>query len=387
MRILIDGSALLPPRTGIGAYVHYLVRELTRLDAINDYRVLLNSLRRAVPDDMEWATRRNVRVRRWRVPGPWLLKSWRKRQWPGIEWMAGRADVIHAPASIMPPPSRHPIVLTLHDTWFARAPEETHALGGGYLADTLPKRIRECAAVICDSEFTRREAIETLDVDEARTWTVPLGVDCDAFYPMDEAEIEEKRREWNLPRNFVLCVATLEPRKSPDVVLRTMVALKERMPDAPKLVWAGGEGFGVEGLRDRVRELGLVNDVVFLGYVGDEHLLGLYNMADAFLLASKYEGFGLPVLEAMACGKPVVVSDIPALRETGGNVALYAPPKDPGAFADTLRDVLLSVRRRADLARRGVERAQAMSWRETARRTLAIYEAVAREAGVPRRQA
>lgn len=377
MRILIDGSSLMPPRTGIGAYTYHLVDALTRMDEVNRYTVFLNSLRRPVPPEAPWRAQRNVRVRRWRIPGPWLARAWQRARWPRLELLAGSADVIHAPASVMPPPSPTPKIVTLADVYFARRPDQVHALGGAYMAQTLPERIGECAAVICMSEFTRREALEALPIEEGRTRVVPLGVDRRVFRILPEDEVEAKRRKWNLPRQFVLCVATVEPRKNVFGMLHAMAHLKEMMDDPPQLVWAGGEGFGVEGLREKVRELGLVNDIVFLGYVPREHLVGLYNMAEAFVLASHYEGFGLPVLEAMACGKPAIVSDIPALREAGGQAAVYAPADKPESIAARLRDVLLSPRKRVECARLGLARAQEMTWEKTARATLGVYEAVA----------
>jgi glycosyltransferase involved in cell wall biosynthesis len=377
MRIAIDASSSLPPRTGVGAYTHRLVRALLDLDSINRYTLFANSLRRPFAEIGDLRRKPNVSVRRWRVPGPWLHRAWQHLAWPPIESLAGKCDVFHAPATIIPPRRRVPLVVTLHDCYFMRHPERCHPLGGQYMRRTVPERIRSASAVLCDSEFTRREALELLDLDPSRARVVPLGVDHELFRPvLDEARRDVVRRAWNLPFDFILTVSTLEPRKNVEGALRAMAALRDIMKDPPPLICVGAEGFQTDEIHRLVAELNLFNHVVFLGYVPEEDLPAIYSQALLVVLPSHYEGFGLPLVEAMACAAPVLASDIECHRETGGDAALYVDARNPHRMAEAMRAILLSETHRAELRSCGPERAAAFSWRETARGTLGVYESV-----------
>lgn len=375
MRIALDASSLLPPRTGVGRYTYHLVRELLRLDHVNDYTFFLNSLRRSVPEELNGALREGVHVRRRHIPGAWLHRAWRRFSWPPFETLAGPADIVHAPAGIIPPVRETPLVLTLHDCYFMRQPENCHALGGRLMRETVPGRIQQCAAVICVSYFTRQEALDLFGLDPDRVHVVHSGVDHEMFRPIsDPSRLENARGRLNLPNQFFLHVGTLEPRKNLEGLLRAMARLKRIMKEPPKLVCVGAEGFQTSPIHRAFAELKLQDDVFFTGYVPDDLLPEIYNLATALAAVSSYEGFGLPVLEAMACGVPVVASE--AFREAAGDAAIYAPPDDPDLLARALKQVAGSLELQVEMRRKGLERARGFSWRETARKTLAIYERV-----------
>lgn len=250
------------------------------------------------------------------------------------------------------------------------------------MREILPRGLRECDAVICVSNFTRDEAMELFDLEPDRLHVVPSGVDRDFYRPIGESkELEAVRGKRNLPMSFFICVATLEPRKNLEGLLRAMARLREIMPDPPKLVCVGRRGFQATGLRRMVRDLNLGNEVFFIGYVERREIPILYNLALALVVPSFYEGFGLPVLEAMACGTPVVSSDCPALKETGGAAARYVSPTDADQLAHALKSLSLSATLRVHMRRKGLEHARNFTWRETARKTLGIYEKVHRISG------
>lgn len=378
MRITIDASAMLPPRTGVGNYVYHLVRNLLELDQNNRYTLFLNSLRRPTPDEEWLRPRPRMRLRRCRIPGAWLHRAWRRMHWPPLEVFTGPSDIIHAPAAILPPASQARRVITIHDCYFMRRPDLAHAMGGRYMRATLPGRARLADAVICVSDFTRREAIECLQLDPAKTHVVHHGVDPETFHPIRDGDpaLENVRRRLNLPSQFVLSVATLEPRKNLESLLRAMALLRDRMQDPPKLVCVGGQGFRTSAIYKTYRELKLANDVFFTGYVPDTDLPGLYNLALALVEPSLYEGFGLPVLEAMACGTPVIASQVEALREIAGEAAVFFPPTAADTLAEAIRAMAESPAHRLEYARRGLDHAREFSWRDTARKTLAVYERI-----------
>jgi glycosyltransferase involved in cell wall biosynthesis len=380
MRIAIDASSALPPRTGIGNYTADLVEALGELDAVNEYHIFLNSLRRPLPSRIgAWERDRTV-LHRARIPGPWLHYLWKRRSWPALAWWTGEVDVVHAPASVLPPAGRAAQVVTIHDCYFMRHPEHCQRGGGLYLRETLPKRLPQCEAILCVSEATRQDVLEFFDVDPLRVLVARHGVDTRRFHPVrDEEKLAEVRRRLNLPTEFFLALGTSEPRKNLEGLVRALARFQKMVPDAPKLVCAGAAGFQTSALWREVKERGLTQSVLFPGFVRDEDLPALYSMALALVVPSHEEGFGMTVLEAMACGTPVIASDCSGLREAGGAAALYTPASDPERMAEAMRSLALSLIQRARLSREGLQHVQAYSWRDAARQTLAAYEMVERE--------
>jgi glycosyltransferase involved in cell wall biosynthesis len=374
MRITIDASSMMPPRTGVGRYTYELVKALVSLDQINDYVLFCNSLRRPLPNEEALVGAGRSEIMRRRIPGPWLHGAWRVLGWPPMERLAGRSDIVHAPASILPPRGDAARVVTLHDCYFMRHPEQCGALGGLYMRKTLPTALHTCDAVLCVSEFTRDEALDLFDLDPSLLHVTRLGVDRDRFHPVTDVEtIEAVRRELNLPHEFFLTVATLEPRKNLAGAIRGMAHLRSLLATPPKLVCVGAQGSEMGNLRRLVRNLGLGNDVFFTGPVRGDLLPALYSMALALIEPSFYEGFGLPVLEAMACGTPVVANNIPALREVGGDAVRLVDATDPESLARDLKDLAESPARRVAMSRAGLEHSATFSWRQTARETLGVY--------------
>lgn len=374
MRVLLDASSLLPPRTGIGNVTANLVKSLLRLDKVHEYTLFLNSLRRPLPNSLKRLFRENVRLRRWRVPGPWLHKAWKNWNVPPLEWLAGKADILHAPASILPPLHSAAQVLTLHDCYFMRRPEHCHEMGGLYMRETLPKRIQQCSAIICVSEFTRQETLELLPVEPARLQVIYSGVDRDRFFPLSREETRERMAGWNWPSQFFLTVATLEPRKNLETLLEAVHLLKQRGKDFPPLVCAGGKGFQHKQLFEKLHDLNLEKEVFFPGFMEPADLLAAYNACQALIMPSRYEGFGLPLLEALACGAPLLASDIPPFHEAAGNNALYFDPESPESLADALERANYGWGERQAIKQNNLTRARQFSWNQTARKTLAVYE-------------
>jgi glycosyltransferase involved in cell wall biosynthesis len=186
--------------------------------------------------------------------------------------------------------------------------------------------------------------------------------------------LEEVKARWGLDRPFILNVGTLEPRKNQTRLIQAYAMLKERTQLPHQLVIAGGRGWLYEDIFRRVNELGLKQDVRFLGYVAEEDLPALYNLADVFVFPSVYEGFGLPPLEAMACGTPVICSNSSSLPEVVGDAAIQVRPGDPDALVEAMEEVLNDGMVRQRLRDAGVEQAKRFSWEAAAQRLLSIYE-------------
>jgi glycosyltransferase involved in cell wall biosynthesis len=295
-------------------------------------------------------------------PGPpWRYELWHRLRRPPIPV---EADLIHAPSLAVPPARHTPLVVTVHDLAFLRHPEVFPRRGVEFHRRGLEIAYREAAVVIAISEFTRRELI-TSGFDAARVHVAPLAI---AVPPPPPDDVVDARiAAIGVRPPYVLSVGTIEPRKGLDTLAAAVADVREHHPDIT-LVLAGPTGWlSVNGLdRPGIRRLGKVDEPT---------LDALYRRAEVFALPSRYEGFGLPVLEAMARGCPVVASDATALSEVAGTAARLVPPGDVPAWTAAIDEVLDDAGLRADLAARGRRRAAEFSWAATANAHVEAYAA------------
>lgn len=386
VRIAIDGSSILPRRTGVGHYTLQLLRHLAQIDSRNEYVVLLNSLRHALPDE-PWMKQANFTIRHFRLPGPALLLAWRYLDRPAIEQLVGNVDVFHSPASYIPPQQRGARVTTVHDLYFMRDPESCDFLGGQYLRATLPQRLARMDRIIAISESTRDDLIEWFKVPPEKITVVYEGVDSRFVGQVGNLSGSQTnslrhdnsaiRARHGLPDHYILFVGTIEPRKNVERLIEAYSIVRNARPDAPPLVIVGGWGKNARRVDRTTAALGLSESVLFMGYVEHDELPAIYRGADLFVLPSLCEGFGLPVLEAMASGVMVVAGDASSLRElVGKDRGLLVDPMRPSQIATGILRALSDKPLRAACIRRGLDFAREMTWERCARQTLAVYEAV-----------
>lgn len=282
------------------------------------------------------------------------------------------ADVLHCPAPLGPVRPRMPMVVTIHDAatldhpeWFTKANVWHHRLVVGHV-------VRAAARVICPTRHAADTVARGYGVDPARIDLVPLGVD-PQFRPGDRPE--EPLGRLGVTGPYILAVGTLQPRKNIEGLLVAFERL--RAEGAPHhLIVAGATGWGAEAIQERLAGSAAASQVVLPGRVSDAELVGLYRGADVFVFPSRYEGFGLPVLEAMACGTPVVANARTSLPEVVGDAGIVTDADDPGALLDAVREAL-EPGRAAELRERGVRRAAQFTWERTAEGTVASYRAAA----------
>lgn len=296
-----------------------------------------------------------------------------------LELWPRRLDLLHCPDFIAPRRRPCPAVVTIHDLAFIHYPaildDDARRFYGQVRA-----AVYDADAVITVSEATRRDITGLLGLPPERISVVyeaadprfePLGLAPGAARAVNGQPLEAGA--------FMLFVSTIEPRKNLETLLRALRVSLDRRPDAGfRLVAAGSRGWLDEPIYALARELRLGDAVVFLGAVAPEDLIWLYGACRLYLNPSLYEGFGLPVLEALACGAPSIVADTSSLPEVVGDAAVVVPPRDEGAWADAIAFLWENEAARATLTRRGPERAAEFSWRRAARETLAVYRRVER---------
>lgn len=361
-------------QAGVSRYIEYLLRYLPEeLDAESRLLALAGRHGRphshvsAFPGAVQWEWTR------WpthRIPFRIL---WEQLAAP-VNSAKRHLDLLHGPVNVVPLGGRTPSVVTIHDLAFLVYPEQYPAMQRRYLRIMTRASARKARRVIAVSSSTARDVTELLGVPPDRVVTVPNGVSED-FYPRAGTdELTRFRAANSLPEEFLLFVGTLQPRKNLVGLLRAYAQLdqSERIP----LYVVGATGWMYRAIFEEVTRLGIDQDVRFPGYAASDTLPLWYSAATAFLYPSYYEGFGLPVLESMACGTPVVTSNTSALPEVAGEAGMRVNPDDPGEIANAIRTVLSDSSLREDMSRRGQAQARQFTWKRTARETAAVYRSV-----------
>jgi glycosyltransferase involved in cell wall biosynthesis len=353
-------------RAGIHHYIEQVLRHLPQDEDLT-YTVYTRQM-------AGWDDRPNFRLVGTRLPtGNRLARiAWEQSVWPLRARRDGLA-LMHSMAFAMPRLAPCPAVVTIYDLSFVHNPDSFPPAQRRYLMAETAHSARRAARLITISESGRRDVHRFYGAPLERIDVVTPGVSA-AYRPLPGDQVDAFRRREGLPDRFFLHVGTLQPRKNIPVLLEA-VALLGR-PETP-LILVGGKGWYYEAIYDRIRALGLTERVRFAGYVDDDQLPLWYNAASALVFPSLYEGFGLPIVEALACGAPVVASDTSSLPEAGGDAARYFDPRDPEALAAHLACVLddPAVRRRAQEA--GPAHAARFSWDVAGRKTAAVYRRAA----------
>lgn len=300
--------------------------------------------------------------------------AWEQTGLP-LQATRARIDVLHGAVNALPALYRGPSVVTVHDLSFLRYPDRLPARRAAYLNVAVRSAVRRASRVIAVSENTKRDVVELLRLADERIAVVYPGVDV-RFRPSNQGDKDEAHLG---NRPYILHVGTLEPRKNLDVLIRAFAAVKRSgVPHALSLV--GARGWMYDSLFQLVEDLGLQDDVRFVDYVAPADLPRWYNGADLFAYPSAYEGFGLPVLEAMACGTPVITSSSSSLAELAGDACLTVEPGSQDALERAIVSVLGDPALKDHLRLGGLARAAEFTWDRTARETVEVYETVRGEA-------
>src|SRR4051812_21779172 len=386
MHIGIDYTAAAWQGAGIGRYSRELIRAILAHGQAHRYTLFYaaGGLDPASPylADLRQLcdTYANVRFVQIPLSPRRLTQLWQRLRLPmPVELFTGRLDLLHAPDFVLPP-TRARTLVTIHDLSFLVHPECAEPSMVRYLTDAVPRGLRRANVILADSQATRHDLARLLSIDPARVEVVYPGVG-PQFCPMVEEAIAPVRSRLGLPDRFVLFVSTLEPRKN---LVRLLEAFAQVIQVADPnlqsstsnldLVIAGRRGWLYEDIFAAIERLQLRERVRLLDYVHDKDLPALYNLAAAFAYPSIYEGFGIPPLEALACGTPTVIADNSSLPEVVGDAAVLVSAEDVGSIASGIVRVVSDEMLRARLRVAGPEQARKFTWEQAAKRVLACYE-------------
>jgi glycosyltransferase involved in cell wall biosynthesis len=371
MRIAIDARKIRD--YGIGTYVRNLLRQLGRQDQAHEYVVLCR--------EQDWdAVEECGPLFRLVVEGAGTYSVTEQFALP-IDLRRESVDLFHAPHYVLPPLTPCRSVVTIHDCIHLRFPQYLpNRIGYAYARAQMWMATHKAARVMTVSEASKRDILRYFRVPESRIDVIYNAID-ERFWQEPSAEdIERVRERYRLTAPFVLYAGNIKPHKNLERLIEAFNLLRQERPDLKdvELLIIGDEISKYATLRRAVHRYKLHKHVRFFGFVPDQTLAALYRLARAFVFPSLYEGFGLPPLEAMASGTPVITSNVSSLPEVVGDAALMIDPYEPAAIADAMRQVLTDPVLHADLRVRGLARAREFSWERSIRRVREIYDEVLR---------
>ena len=372
LRVGINATALLSPRTGIGQYVYHLGREFLESGEVAPYFFYAKNWGTALRSEpLRNIATLKTRIKRF-VPKPYVVARLILQARFSAGLIKHPVDVYHEP-NYLAYRFSGPSVVTAHDASWVRHPETHPADRLDAIGRYFHRSLEAASAVLTDSEFVKQEMVELFGVAPEKIFPILLGVSPE-FSPRAPAECDTFLADHGLAHGqYVLSVGTLEPRKNIPTLIDAYSMLPADLQQRFPLVLVGMRGWLTSGLEARMKPLVERGVIKPLGYVADEMMPLIYSGAAAFVFPSLYEGFGLPPLEAMACGTPVISSRSSSLPEVVGDAGVLVDPMNVDALAESLRRVLEDRAFAEVLAQQGIKRAAGFSWKKTAAETIAVY--------------
>lgn len=372
MRIGFDYTVAVTETAGIARYTSELMQALLEMDLSNEYVLIITKDAR---EDPARTLPREVEIRKlpFSHQGEWMI--WHRLGLPlPVEFFTGKVEVFHSPDALLPPLHHARGVVTIHDLSHMIYPEYMDPGIAKFFDKAMRKSIERARMVIAVSEATKLDLVRLLGVSEDKIEVIYNGVSTKFSPVRDEEQLSNMRNRYKIVHPFILSIGSVQPRKNLQRLITAYSILRQRRELTHQLLFIGGGGWLSDDLFRQIEGLGVAEDIRFLGYVPDEELPTLICLADVFAFPSLYEGFGLPALEAMACGTPVVSSNISAMPEVLGDAALLVDPLDVECLAETLRQILLNDQLRTELTKQGFKRSQRFTWVKAAQKYLEVYE-------------
>ena len=362
-------------QAGVSRYIEFLLRELP---TASPHRFTVYAGRHARRGGLDFGDRPGLRFSTSLLPTgrPETRILWEQLSAP-FALERDNIDVAHATVNVAPLMSGRAVVVTVHDLAFLRYPEQYPGFKQRYLTAMTRRSVEHADRVIAVSSSTRADIIHFYDVDPDRVVVVPNGLD-PAMKPIEDPEaLATFRKKHDLPERFILFLGTLQPRKNLIALMRAWARLDpaNRLP----LVVVGAQGWMYEPILEQARALGVAGEIVFKGFAESRDLPYWYSAATIFVYPSLYEGFGMPVVEAMACGVPVIASNTSSLPEVAGDAGILVDPSNISALSEAIQSLTDREDLRRTLRQRGLDQAMQFSWTRTARETASVYERAAKD--------
>lgn len=370
MRIGIISDRLNRPLTGIGNYVYNLINELSKIDKEDIY--LINYEKNNLFPELNKIIIKNPFEKFPKKP----FYFWHLYLNYYLNKKKLDLDIIHSPenASLFVKLTNQKKIITVYDVISLYFPKTFTKITVFRYKLLFSKTIKTSDKIITVSHHTKQDIMKYFKIPEDKIKVIYEAANGN-YKPLKEDEVNKIRQKYNLNYPFILYVGTLEPRKNIPTLLKAYYKLKKQ-GIKHKLVITGKRGWKYKSIFETIEKLNLQKDVIFTGYVPDEDLPGLYNAADLFVYPSLYEGFGLPPLEAMACGTPVITSNTSSLPEVVGDAGIMVNPYNVDELANAMYEVLTNDGLREELSKKGLERAKLFSWKKCAKEHLKVYEEV-----------
>jgi glycosyltransferase involved in cell wall biosynthesis len=365
-------TAIPQAKSGVGFYVLNLLKALSEVDRNDTYYVYTKKEDRLLVEHDP----AHFNIIPCSTNNRLLRLGWEQMFLPHYI-SRDKLDVFHSPHYTIPLRSKAPTVSTFHDMTFFSHPEVHEKSKVLFFRQMIPLAAERADAIIAVSQSTKKDMVRFLDLPESKIHVVYEGIDSEEYRPLAQDErMDNIKRQYKLPEEFVLFVGTLEPRKNIDGAIRAFKQVTEETGKKFGLVVTGGKGWNYHSIFNLVQELDIEDDVRFTGYVPEEDLPYLFNAATVFAYPSFYEGFGIPPLEAMACGTPVVASNVSSVPEVVGDAGLLVDPSKDEEIAGAILRILTDPDLRSELSAKGLERTKLFSWQKAAKETLKIYNSV-----------
>ena len=374
MRIAIDYTAGIRQQAGIGTYARNLVAAMLAQDTTNQWTLITSG---QPTDERSFPNAENVVGHSVFVPDRYLNVLWYRWRMPlpPPSLFTGHADLYHGLDFVLPPLNRKiRKVVTVYDLAFLEHPEYAVPSLAEYLKKVVPQAVASADVVATISHEVSRTLIEHFNTPAEKLTVIPCGVESYFRRITDPILLDATRNKFGLKHPLVLGVGTQEPRKNHIGLIKAFYKTQQQKNAPAMLAIAGGKGWLYEETQNLVRELKLEDKVRFLGRVTDHELVTLYSLADAFAFPSFFEGFGIPPIEAMACGAPVITSSVSSLPEVAGDAAILVDPHDIDALADAISRIIESETLQEELRQKGFERVQQYTWANSAKKMLSVYQ-------------
>ena len=377
MKYAFDAQLLLEEeKTGIGYVADGLLRAIRAMDREDTLQLNYYRFHKPwVPDELKEYMKLGFHLRCGKGSYTAYKAAWNVVPVPYSHYFGKDADVTMFFNYYISPGVRGRKVTMFHDMGYKAFPEAVRFRTKAMLDMNMARACKWADKIICVSEFTKAETLKYLDVDPGKLVVMPEGIRKERFHNNYSKEvIADAKKRYALPEDYFLYLGTLEPRKNIVRMIEAYALLRARLKDVPPLVMVGRKGWMYDDIFTRIEELGLDDSVICTGYVPSEDVPLLLSGAMCFVFPSLYEGFGLPPLEAMACGTPVLTTDGNSLKEVAGDCAVLVDPMSVESISDGMEQLLQSATLRADLAKRGISRAALFTWERAARIVLDVFE-------------